>query len=387
MEHAMTTFTYPNKLVNGPASQLRLEYEAQGALFQAQLPLVQRFLEGQAHLLADALMDRRAQVRFKLPAEVVVEVSENGEARSKPVPAEQREQIAGGFFDRLNGGSSHSVARQRLAELEQSLNEATAASARLLRFATAWFMVHSLLPSGRSVTYAPVEGEETPTMPVGDEQNPDSAISASTDAISPPDWVDGNHRGNERGELLVPYVPAARRFYMPQWVAFDDQGQMLVNTDVEAEARLASMQRFVEILHGAVALAPYMVASQEYQQKRYGMLGQLINQGRALSMYETSEIIDSIKKRSQTHKLDRGLSLSLPFFDDQTLQLRTYELEVIPAGRVMFVPAFVVRAAREAQVKVAQDTRLSPSTRKYLLFELKTVENAFQPTHGFYPGQ
>jgi hypothetical protein len=44
----------------------------------------------------------------------------------------------------------------------------------------------------------------------------------------------------------------------------------------------------------------------------------------------------------------------------------------------MFVPAFVVRSVRDEQAKVAQDTRLSPSTRKYLLLELSTLEDAFE---------
>ena len=57
--------------------------------------------------------------------------------------------------------------------------------------------------------------------------------------------------------------------------------------------------------------------------------------------------------------------------------MKTHDFEVIPAGRIMFVPAFVVRAAREEQVKVAQDTRLDPSTRKHLLAELKMLEEAF----------
>jgi len=44
----------------------------------------------------------------------------------------------------------------------------------------------------------------------------------------------------------------------------------------------------------------------------------------------------------------------------------------------MFVPAFVVRAARSQQAKVADDTRLSPSTRKHLIQELKMLETAFE---------
>ncbi len=52
-------------------------------------------------------------------------------------------------------------------------------------------------------------------------------------------------------------------------------------------------------------------------------------------------------------------------------------LEVIPAGRIMFTPAFVVRATRGEQAKVAQDTRLNASTRRHLLTQLKNLETAF----------
>jgi hypothetical protein len=175
----------------------------------------------------------------------------------------------------------------------------------------------------------------------------------------------------------VPFVPAARRFYLPQWVAFDGECHLLVNSVNEAESHLTSMQMYLSILHGAVSLAPYIVADPLYQQKRYGMLGQLVNQGRALAQYETMEMIQTIQRRSAAHDLNRGLSLSMPYFDDQDLQLRTHDFEVIPAGRIMFVPAFVVRAARQQKAMVTQDTRLSLSTRKYLLAELETLEKAF----------
>jgi hypothetical protein len=110
------------------------------------------------------------------------------------------------------------------------------------------------------------------------------------------------------------------------------------------------------------------------------MLGQLINQGRALAWYQTGEIIRTIRRRAAAQDLNRGLSLSLPFFDDQSLEMKTHDFEIIPSGRIMFVPAFVVRATREEQAKVAQDTRLSLSTRKYLLAELRELEEAFEQT-------
>lgn len=354
------------------ANQLQQEYEKQQTLFYSQPPMVQRFLLTQAGSLAEAIIQNHPQVHFSLPDRVVCEISASGQATTCPVPPEQREQLAGGLMERLTRVDLRQGARQRLTELEQSPNLGVSVSGSLLRYATALHLVHNMLPSGRSVTYMAPVGEEIPSIPVKGELEPESAITAATDAI-----VEDGGDENGRGELLVPYVPAARRFYLPQWVAFDDQGKLLVNSINEAEAHIASMQHFLEILHAAVALTPYMVADLDYQQKRYSMLGQLVNQGRALANYINNDIIATIKRRAVAHDLNRGLSLSLPYFDDQELEMRTHNFDVIPSGRIMFVPAFVVHAAREEQAKVAQDTRLSPSTRKYLLAELKKLELAF----------
>ncbi len=360
------------KLVGSSTSHLRAEYERWCALFEVQPTLVQRFLEGQARSLADALIQRQPQVRFTLPDSVVLDVSAGDNPPVDRVPPEFREQLAGGLIDRLTRGDISLALRQRLSELEQSSNRSVSVSTGLVRHATAIHMIHNMLPAGRTVTYVPDEGEEIPTIPVTGGLEPESAITATTDAIA----EEGQGEAG-RGELLVPYVPAARKFYLPQWVAFDDQDHLLVNSTNDAEAHIASMQRFLALLHAAVSLAPYVVADDEYQSKRYGMLGQLVNQGRALARYETKEIISTIKQRARANDLNRGLSLSLPYFDDQVLKMKVHNFEVIPAGRIMFVPAFVVRAAEQEQAKVAQDTRLSASTRKHLLIELRELEDAF----------
>ncbi|MGE5223484.1 MAG: hypothetical protein ACM3PY_13695 [Omnitrophica WOR_2 bacterium] len=354
------------------ANQLRSSYESQLEIFQAQPALVQRFLEAQAQQIADAIVQRLPQVRFMLP-DRIVNAADSG--KTLTVPPDFREQMAGGLIDRITRNDLRLALRERLIELEQSTNRAVSLSAGLIRFTTVLYMVHNMLPSGRSVSYVAEDGEEIPTIPISSDMEPESAITAPTDAI-----VEEGQEEAGRGELLVPYVEYARRFYLPQWVAFDDRGNLLVNSVNEAEAHLASMERFLGILHAAVSLAPYIVIDEDYQRKRYGMLGQVINQGRALARYETSQIIQTIKRRASANDLNRGLSLSLPYFDDQELQMKTHEFEVIPAGRIMFVPAFVVRAAREEQVKVAQDTRLSPSTRKHLLDELSVLEQAFENT-------
>lgn len=361
-----------NDSSNGPSGQLRQEYSTLQALFQAQTPLVQRFLESQANQIAQALIQRQPQVRFSLPDRVMCATEDPAKYVLRLIPSDLREQLAGGLFDRLTKSEIRVVFRMRLSELEQSSDPAVQTAAELIRHVTALYMIHQMLPSGRTVNYTAAEGEEIPTLPVIDEFEPESAITAVTDAIA-----EENNGDPDRGELLVPYVPAARRFFLPQWVAFDDNGKLLVGSVNEAEAHVASMQHYLEILHAAVGLAPYMVIDVQYQEKRYGMLGQLVNQGRALAAYETEEIIGIIEHRAAANDLNRGLSLSLPYFDDQSLVLKTYNFDVVPAGRIMFTPAFVVRASREEQVKVAQDTRLSPSTRKYLLVQLMRLEKSF----------
>jgi hypothetical protein len=369
-----------------PESYLWREYNTWQSLMAAQPAIVQHFLEAQARNLAEAITGRSSQVRFTLPDQVVL--ADTGEAdQASPrqkrtpssVPADQREQMAGGLLDRLSRTEAHGVLSQRLAELEASTHPAVAASAGLIRYATAQYMVNSMLPSGRTVTYRASEDDEIPNIPVADELEPESAITAPTDAIveRQPDSAELGSDEEGRGELLVPYVESARRFYLPQWVAFDEQDHLLVGSASEAEADIASMQRYIGILHAAVALAPYTVVDETYQQKRYGILGQLVNQGRALARYITGEIIETIQHRAASNDLNRGLSLSLPYFDDQTLRMEMHNFEVIPAGRIMFVPAFVVRAARQEQAKVAQDTRLDPSTRKHLLANLHRLEEAF----------
>lgn len=351
-----------------PAEHLRREYEEQQKLFQAQPSMVQHFFEMQARSLADAVMQKSPQARFNLPISVV-----DAAGGTLQVPAESREQIAGGFLDRLTRGEIGLSLRQRLAELEGSADQGVAVGAMLMRYATAIHLVRVMLPSGRSVSYTAAEGEEIPALLLDDDLEPESAITAATDAIA-----EEGSAEEGRGELLVPYVPYARKFYLPKWIAFDKEDRLLVGAVNEAEAFIASMQRFIAVLHAAVSLAPYMVADEDYQRKRYGMLGQLINQGRALARYQTQGIITTIKRRAASNDLNRGLSLSLPYFDDQTLEMKPHDFQVIPAGRIMFIPSFVVRASREEQAKVAQDTRLNVSTRKHLLNELVTLEKAFE---------
>ena len=349
---------------------LQCELEEVRQLFAAQPLLVQRFIESQAATLADAITTNASEARFMLPDRLVVPATQDG-FQTLTIPADQRNVQVGGWAKRLRRKELRLLAKQRMLELEQSENQAVREAARLMRHATAVHIVYHLLPAGRSVHYLAEEGESIPSIPDAEEQV-ESALTATTDAIA-----EEKGEEKERGELLVPYVPYARRFFLPQWVAFDENGDLLLSSVQEAESHIASMQRYLRLLHYAVAFSPCLIADEVYQQKRYGMLGQLVNQGRALAMYQTRQIIETIKKRARAQNLNRGLTIRLPYFDDQDLTMKIYPFVVIPAGRIMFIPAFVVRAVREEEVKVAQDTRLNPTTRKYILKQLKMLEQDF----------
>lgn len=355
---------------NSAVLYLREQYEAVRKLFQCQPAMVQRFFEGQAKQVGEMFVEGASQINFSLPDQVLFVDDSSSEPKILTVSSRFRHQSVGNLFGQIAHPGARENLLSHLLGLEKSRDAAVATSASLIRYAAARYLVHDRLPSGRSVTYRALEGEEIPTIPTG-ETDLRSSMTSAGDAI-----VEESQRRVVE-HLQVPYVPTARRFYLPQWVIFDDEGNLLANTIQEAEASLASMQRFLTILQDAALLAPYIVVDEDYQQKRYGMLGQLVNQGRALACYQTQYIIETIRRRSAAKDLNQGLTIRLPYFDDQALEMKLYSIDVIPVGRVMYIPAFVVLAVREHMARVAKMTRIGASTRKYLLNELMTLERAF----------
>jgi hypothetical protein len=152
------------------------------------------------------------------------------------------------------------------------------------------------------------------------------------------------------------------------------------NDSIETvERKFSQYRRSVDTLYQALSLAPYIYTDEEYQAKRAGVLSRLIPLGHQLSHLHVRSIIDTIDRRAKANDLNRGLRLSLPYFDDRALEMKLYEFEVIPPGRTMFVPAFVALAAVREQEKIEQNDALSPSTRMHLLEEIKILQRAFGP--------
>jgi hypothetical protein len=305
-------------LADPTLSRLRDERLAEQALYEGQSAAVREFLESQAVRIAASLYEGAGQVQFSLPESVVLQGLGVGTESIVEVPREYRCQSVAGLLNRMPVKDIRAAVRQRLARLEQSPYASVAASARLIRYATVRRMVHDLLPAGS-------------------------------------DW----------GE-----------FFLPEYAAFRE-GRLFADSANEAERRVAALQKFTGILQTAVSMAPYAFTDEEYQRKRQGILLQLIGQGRALAYFQMESIIGKIKRWASEGALNRGLGLSIPYFNDRNLAMQLNEFEVIPAGRTLFVPAFTVLAARREQVRVNQDPLLSQTTRVHLLSLLKTLEGAF----------
>lgn len=97
---------------------------------------------------------------------------------------------------------------------------------------------------------------------------------------------------------------------------------------------------------------------------------------RELARVEVEDMVVKIRKRGSEHRLDRGLSFSLPFFDDAAGEIRWRLIEVIPRGRIPFVPAFVAQAIDREAAQVRQEA-LSAPTCDHLLSLLETIRRAF----------
>ena len=102
-----------------------------------------------------------------------------------------------------------------------------------------------------------------------------------------------------------------------------------------------------------------------------------IRVGQMLAQIELDEIIGKTKRWAKAGQLNRGLRLTLPFFDDQAMEIGWRDLEVIPRGRVPFIPAFVVIAARQEGERAGQEKAMTPTTRAHLLGQLRRLEFAF----------
>jgi hypothetical protein len=310
--------------------QLRESRAREGLLFHNQSVETQLHLQQQAARIAAALVEGKGEIHFRLPESILWQAARNGEEYTVDVPADFREQRVGGFLHRIPVKDFRSAFRGRLAQLENSGYSGVQASAGLLRFAVVRHIVHDLIP----------------------EEPADNLPTVIADPVSP-QTAEGFRPDGTMGE------------------------SKLADSIQDAEAAILRLRRGLNTLHQAISLAPYMYADEEYQWKRNVLLARLLSLGHAVADCHIRDIVRTIRRRADANDLNRGLWLSVPYFDDRLLEMKMHEFEVIPPGRTMFVPAFVALAAAGEQEKIGQENSLSPSTRVHLLAELKSLEQAF----------
>jgi len=102
-----------------------------------------------------------------------------------------------------------------------------------------------------------------------------------------------------------------------------------------------------------------------------------VSRGKDLAKSAVEELIREMRRRAADHQLDRGVRLSFPYYDDRRMSLRWRDFTVIPRGRILFVPAFVVIAAEREIERVRKDRQFTDSTRDHLVGLLERLRQAF----------
>jgi hypothetical protein len=163
-----------------------------------------------------------------------------------------------------------------------------------------------------------------------------------------------------------------------QYTAFDKQGVLVAGSHSTADALIGQLSQCMGWLHTAELLYPAWTTHDLYNDVSSVLTTHLIEQGRALANYYTQQIIDEVQRDWRAGKITRGLTLFIPYLDERQYEMRNYRVVVIPTGRILFRPEFVVGACRVTQRHVRKDPTLSQGTRWQLLSQLDSLIQAFE---------
>ena len=100
--------------------------------------------------------------------------------------------------------------------------------------------------------------------------------------------------------------------------------------------------------------------------------------GRELARLGLEELIAEVRRGAAGGQLNRGVTLRFPYFDDVALELHHHRMIVVPRGRVLFVPAFVVLACEREAAAIRRVSGISESTRQHMLEALERLTDAFR---------
>jgi hypothetical protein len=189
---------------------------------------------------------------------------------------------------------------------------------------------------------------------------------------------DGEHQD------ASPQRNADRPGEYPQWKLIEN-GKPLFSSPEQANQRIQAIETALQNLLSAMAIDPDIVEETAFRTRYTALIAQWTEQGRAYSEYLTREIISTIHQRENQHSLNRGLTIHLPYFDDQLFEIRYFDLEIVPAGRIAFQEVFLIQAVQKAKQRVMDDAKISLTTRQHLMSELELLENSFSDYAPYLP--
>jgi len=102
----------------------------------------------------------------------------------------------------------------------------------------------------------------------------------------------------------------------------------------------------------------------KFEKKRYGMLGQLVNQAGPWLAINQRNYPHHPRNAPKRKASTRRSQFKLPYSYDQDFKINTHNFVTYSAGRIMFVPALWC-ALLLKNSEIAQDTRFSHSTRTH----------------------
>jgi hypothetical protein len=161
------------------------------------------------------------------------------------------------------------------------------------------------------------------------------------------------------------------------YTAFDEHGVRTAELN-DDDALIGQLSRRLDWLRTAEWLYPAWTTHDLYNSASALLTAHLTDQGRALANYYTQQIINDVRQAWRAGKITRGLTLFIPYLDERLYRMKTHKVVVIPTGRILFRPEFVIGACRLAERKIRKDLNLSQSTRWQLLSQLDSITQAFE---------
>jgi len=178
-------------------------------------------------------------------------------------------------------------------------------------------------------------------------------------------------------QQLLTSLPGSADLYT-NYTPFNKQGQLIVADHTTADALLAQLSQYMDRLHMAEQLYPGWTTHGLYNKVSTLLTTHFVEQGRALANSYTREIVSEIRQHWQAGKIARGLTLFIPYLDERRCRMEKYKVVVIPTGRILFRPEFIIGACRVSQHHVRKDPELSQATRWQLLSQLDSIIQAFE---------